>query len=404
MIVTRTERHVIKRNHPAWKIIDQKCFEAKNLYNSANYIIRQNFFSNEGWIRYRKLDKLMQQHENYKQLGSQASQNTLRLIDKNWKSFYVANKDYKKKKGDGYFGKPQIPNYKHKLKGRSILMVKNIQCRIENNQLIFSWRPLKVLSGTLTKASGKLQQVRFVPTGDSYIMEIVYLTECAETKPINNKIMGIDLGVNNFITIGNNIGAKSIIVKGGEIKSMNQWYNKERARIAKETRMIWNKRMRLLTDKHMRKVYTYMHKISKFVVQYALNNDINTIIIGLSKEWKDGINLGRVNNQNFVCIPHNVLIKQIKYKCENVGITCITNEETFTSGTSFLDNELPTEENYNIRRRIRRGLFKSNNKTLINADLNASYQIIKKVYPSAFEAIQNGGSRGCDLHPARLMF
>jgi putative transposase len=374
------------------------------LYNSANYIIRQEFFKNKKWIRCKELDKLMQNHTNYKELGSQASQNTLKLIDKNWKSFYVASDDYKRKNGKGYFGEPKIPEYKHKKKGRSILMVKNIQCRINNGKLLFSWKPLKILSGTPTKVDGKLQQVRFVPMGDSYVMEIVYLSESPEAKDFNNRIIGIDLGVNNFITIGNNAELKSVVIKGGEIKSMNQWYNKERARIASETRMIWNRRMRLLTDKHLRKTRTYMHKISKFVVNYCVDNNIDTIIIGKSKEWKDGINLGHVNNQNFVCIPYEKLIDQIRYKSEDKGIRCIVNEEDFTSGTSFLDNELPTEENYNIKRRIKRGLFKSNDGTLINADLNATYQIIKKVYPSAFVETQNGGSRGCDLHPTRLMF
>lgn len=403
-IVIRVERHLIKKSDSMWKIIDQKCFEAKNLYNSANYVIRQDFFKNKGWIRYRKLDKIMQEHENYKALGSQASQNTLRLIDKNWKSFYVAEKDYKKKNGKGYFGEPKIPSYKHKEKGRSILMVKNIQCKIKDGKLVFSWKPLKILSGTPTNVKGKLQQVRFVPAGDSYIMEIVYLSESPETKVFNNKIIGIDLGVNNFITIGNNIGLKPIVVKGGEIKSMNQWYNKERARISKDTRMIWNKRMRLLTDKHLRKTETYMHQTSKAVINYCVKNNIDTVVVGLSSGWKDGVNLGHVNNQNFVSIAHDNFINKLKYKCEDVGIKFMIVNEDFTSGTSFLDNEEATEKNYNIKRRVKRGLFRSNDGTLINADLNAAYQIIKKVYPSAFVERQNGGSRGCDLHPTRLMF
>jgi putative transposase len=405
LLVNRVEKHCIKRSDPMWVVIDQKCWEAKSLYNCANYIITTKFKENGKWIRYGKLDNLMHDTLQYKRLGSQAAQNTLTLLDRNWKSFFNGIKDWSKKDGEGYFGMPELPRFKKK-NGRSILMVKNIQCRIKERKLIFSWKPLKPFSGIPTHVTGKLQQVRFVPKGGCYYMEIVYQKNIQEPKPFNNRIAGIDLGVNNFVTMGNNIGIKPIIVKGGTIKSMNQWYNKEISRISNETKMIWNNRMRRVTDKHLKKLDTYTHLVSKRIVEYCKDNDINTLVVGLSKEWKNGVNLGHVNNQNFVYIPFEKFIGQLVYKCQNVGITCVVNEEKFTSGTSFLDNELPVEENYNIKRRIKRGLFKSNNGTLINADLNAAYQIIKKVYPSAFEVtakpIQNGGSRGCDLHPVEL--
>lgn len=402
MDVTRIEKHTIKKSNPMWKVIDEKCFYAKNIYNSANYIIRQAFFKdNSDWIRCNTIDKMLQNTENYKLLGSQASQKTLRLVDKNWKSFFKATRDYARKKGKGYFGKPKIPGYKNPAKGRSILMIKNIQCRIENGTIYFSWQPLRQFSGIKTSIKGKLQQIRFVPKGSCYIMEIVYKTEIPEPKKSNNRIIGIDLGVNNLATIGNNIGIQSIVIKGGIIKSMNQYYNKKRARISSETRMCWNNRMRRLTDKHLRKLDNYTHIVSKNIIKYCLENNIDTIIIGLTKEWKNGVNLGHVNNQNFVCIPHDKLIKQLQYKSENVGIHCIVTEENFTSGTSFLDDELPVKSSQNLKRRIKRGMFKSNNGTKINADLNASYQIIKKVFPEAFAGI---GNRGCDLHPVRLNF
>jgi putative transposase len=386
-----------------WNTIDQKCWQAKNLYNYANYIVRQEFINKNFWTRYRDLDKLLQTHETYKTLGSQASQNTLTLLDRNWKSFFVSIKDWSKKKGDGYFGKPRLPKYKDKLKGRSILIIKNIQCKIKDGKVMFSWHPLKSFSGIPTKVLGHLQQVRFVPTGNCYTMEVVYNEEIAtEEKAKNNRVASIDLGVNNFATIVNNIGLRPIFVKGGIIKSMNRYYNKERANISRETGMIWNNRMRNLTDKHNCKTDTYMHTVSKRIVQYCIKNNIDTLIIGLSKEWKNESNIGHVNNQNFISIPHEKLIKQLQYKCENIGINCIINEENFTSGTSFLDNELPTEENYNIKRRIKRGLFKSNDGRTINADVNAAYQIMRKVFPEALQSVLQR-NRGCDSHPIKLI-
>lgn len=380
-----------------WKIIDEKAFLAKNLHNEATYIMRQEFIFNKKWVRGHTLEKQLQSSENFKNLGSQAAQKTIQLVDQNFRSYFKAIKDWSKKKGKGYSGKPSLPSYKKK-DGRSIVMLKNIQCRIQNGEIYFSWKPLRHFTGIKTNASGKLMQIRFVPMGSTYVMEVVYQIEVPETKQFNDRIAGIDLGVNNLATVSNNIGIQPIIVKGGAIKSMNRYYNKERANISRETGMIWNKRMRLLTDKHIRKSTDYMHLVSKRIVEYLQKHNIDTLVIGLTKEWKDCINMGHINNQNFVSIPHDKLIKQLQYKCENVGINCIITEEEYTSGTSFLDDELPIEENYNIKRRIKRGVFRSNDGRKLNADVNASLQIIKKVFPNAFSQ----WDRGCGLQPVIL--
>jgi putative transposase len=401
MIINRIEKHIIKKSSPMWKIIDQKCLESKSLYNCANYIVRQELNKSGKWIRYSNLDNLMQKTEQYKRFGSQVSQNILTVLDRNWKSYFVSIKDWSKKKGEGYFGKPEYPKYK-KYNSRNILIIKNIQCKIKEEKLMFSWKPLKPFSGIPTHVEGKLMHVRFIPMGACYYMEIVYQIDIQEPKDFDNRIIGIDLGVNNFATIINNIGFRPIVVKGNTIKSMNQFYNKERSRLSSVSKMRWNNKMRNLTDKHMRKLDTYTHTVSKRIISYCVENDISTVVIGLTKEWKNGVNLGHINNQNFVCIPYEKFINQLIYKGENEGITCITTNEDFTSGTSFLDNELPTEENYNIKRRIKRGLFKSNNGTLINSDVNGAYQIVKKVYPTAFTEMFGRGIRGCDLHPVRL--
>jgi putative transposase len=160
----------------------------------------------------------------------------------------------------------------------------------------------------------------------------------------------------------------------------------------------YTKRMNKLTIKRNNKINDFIHKASKWVVDYALALDINTIIIGNNKNWKRESKMSKKVNQSFVGIPHQDFINKIIYKAENVGIKVIITEESYTSGTSFLDGELPIKENYNKSRRIHRGLFKSNNGTLINADLNASYQIMKKVFPKAFTE----GIEGVGLHPIRV--
>jgi putative transposase len=138
-----------------------------------------------------------------------------------------------------------------------------------------------------------------------------------------------------------------------------------------------------LTFKRFCRVKSFMHAASRKVVNYCLEHDIDTLVCGLNKEWKQEVNTGKRNNQKFCAIPYDMLIRQLEYKCQEVGIRFLTHEESYTSGTSFLDGELPTEIFYNKSRRIYRGLFQSG-KGLINADVNAGMQIIKKVSPDSF--------------------
>ena len=161
----------------------------------------------------------------------------------------------------------------------------------------------------------------------------------------------------------------------------------------------YTNRMNRTTIKRNNKVNDFIHKASKLVVDYAKGLFVNTIIIGNNKYWKNKSKLNRKMNQHFIGLPHHQLIKMIKYKAENIGINVIVTEESYTSGTSFLDNELPIKENYDKSRRIKRGLFKSNNGVLINADLNGAYQIIKKVVPNAFA----DGIEGVGLHPFKVV-
>lgn len=378
-----------------WKVIDYYCFQAKRVYNTGNYIVRQEFINNGKWIKAYDLHKIMQDYECYYNLGSQASQNTLTLLDKNWKSFFKAIKDWSRKKGVGYLGKPSLPKYKDK-NGRSILMIKNIQCRITNGEVYFSWKPLNEFSGIKTNVRGKLQQIRFVPSGSCYVMEIVYETEVLEQFSESRNVIGIDLGIDNFATISNNIGVQSIIINGKNLKSMNQYYNKSKSRLQESVR--WSNRLQNLTDKHQRKIDYFMHKASRVIINYCLEYGIDTVVIGNNEGWKQEINMGKRNNQSFYAIPYEKFISKLRYKCENYGIIFIETEESYTSGTSFLDGELPIKKNYNKKRRKKRGLFLSNEGIRINADLNGAYQIVKKVLPNAYEQWDTG----CDLHPVRL--
>ena len=395
MIVNRVERHLIKKSNPMWKTVDYYSYQAKNLYNEANYIVRQYFINNRTYHNYNKMDKMRKILPSYYLLGTQCSQCTLILLDRNWLSFFRAIKDCSKKKGIGYSGRPALPKYKKK-DGRSVLMLKNIQYHIIGGKVKFAWKPFRQFTDIKTNITGKPMQLRFVPQNSSYWMEICYQVEIPDVIDKTERIVGIDLGVNNFVTIANNSGVKPIIVNGRIIKSMNQYFNKKKSLIQSETGVVVNNRLRNLTDKHMRKIDYFMHCASKLVIDYCLKYNFDIIVIGKNDWWKDRINIGHKNNQTFESIPYEKFLTKLRYKAENAGIKVIETEESYTSGTSFLDNELPVKENYNKKRRKKRGLFKSNDGNIINADLNGAYQIIRKVFPN-FE-----WDRGCDLHPIRF--
>jgi len=400
--VNRVEQHLIKKSDGIYKIIDDLCFKSKNVYNYANYIVRQEFIKNNRWIRYNELANIIKDSEPYRDLGSNVGQQTLRLLDKNWKSYFKSIKDWNKNKNK-YLGRPKLPKYKDKEKGRNILVIDNIKCSIRDGYLRFSWKPLKPLNNKFrTNATGKLMQVRFIPKNKSYVMEIVYEIDIPEPKEESNRIIGIDIGVDNLATVANNVGLNPFIINGRPLKSINQYYNKKKAQIQSELKKKnnkdWSNKLQKLTDKRNNKISDYIHKASKHIIDWCMQNQIDTIAIGRNKNWKQESVMSKKVNQNFVEIPHGLFIEKIKYKAENKGIKVIETEESYTSSTSFLDGEEPCEENKNKKRRIHRGLFKSNKGVMINADLNGAYQIIKKVFPNAF----SDGIEGVGLHPVRV--
>ena len=402
MKVNRVEQHIIKKVHSSWQLIDNLCFKSKNLYNYANYIIRQEFINNGKWIQYNELFQLCKDSEPYKEIGSNVGQQTLKMLDKNWKSFFVAIKDWKKYP-DKYLGRPKLPKYKDKEKGRNILGIDNIKFSIKDGYLRFSWSKLKPLNNIFkTNAYGRPMQIRFIPKRSHYVLEIVYEIDVPDVNLQQNRIIGIDLGINNFATVSNNSGLQPFIINGKSVKSMNQYYNKKKAEFQSDLKLKhnkdWSNRLLRLTNKRNNKINDYLHKTSKYIIDWCITNQIDTVIIGKNNGWKQESKMSKKVNQNFVGIPYDLFIQKLQYKCENVGIKFITTEESYTSGTSFLDNELPVKENYNKKRRVYRGLFKSNAGRLINADLNGAYQIIKKVIPNAFVE----GIEGVGLHPVRV--
>lgn len=375
-----------------FEVVDRYCFYSKNVYNEANYILRQEFVKNNRILGAYDIQKLMQNMDCYKECGSQAAQKTIQMLDKAWKSFLVSIKDYSKNPIK-YLGKPKIPKYLKK-DGRQVFSLKNIQCTLKDGLFRISFKPFKGYT-VRTHAKGRLIQCRFVPKGLYYVNEIVYEIEVPDIPKNSDRIVAIDIGINNFITMVNNISENPIAVKGGIIKSINQFYNKQKANIQSELKKVndkdWSKKLQKLTNRRYEMIKYQMHCISKYVVDWCVLYGIDTLVVGHNNEWKQK----KQGMQNFTYIPYELFIKILSYKCENNGIRFIENEESYTSGTSFLDNEDPIKENYRKERRVYRGLFIADCGKKINADVNGAYQIMKKVFPKIFI----NGIEGAGLHP-----
>lgn len=385
------ERHKINPNHRFWQQIDELCFLSKNLYNYCNYQIRQSFIFEGIYVGYNQLYHLVKATPDYKVLPAKVSQQVLRLLDKNWKSFWAAQRTYKTNP-EKFKTRPKLPRYKDKVKGRNILTY-TIQA--------ISKKGLKLglvkLSGTnicLPTKVNNIQQTRIVPKSGEYVVEIVYNQEENHTVINKEKIAAIDIGINNLCALtSNKPGFIPVLVNGRPLKSLSQYYNKTTASLQSKLpkSKYASKRIQKLTRKRNNRIDSYLHRASRWIVNHLDKQGIGKLIIGHNLDWKQSVNLGSVTNQFLTAIPHSRLIEMLSYKAKLLGIEVQITEESYTSRASFLSlDPIPTygDDVKNVEfsgYRESRGMYKlKGSKTRINADVSGSYNIMRKVIPEIF--------------------
>jgi len=366
--------------------LSKLCHLAKNLYNLDNWYVRQDFFNLNNILTYYDLDFILKNKQAYQSLPSQTSQQILKYVTRNWKSYFRALVEYRKDPKK-FRKKPKIPKYKKK-NGESVVIFTNQQCKIKNGYLYFPRRTN--LNPIKTRLIERLKEVRIIPLGVKYKVELVYEKEEKDLRLDKEHMLSIDLGLNNLITAVNNNGCRPFIIKGGVVKSINQYYNKQLAYYRsienKKGNFADTKRIKKLYLKRNNKINTIFHRVSKNLINYCIEKNLGTVVIGYNKGWKQKINIGKRNNQNFVQIPLRKLIEQIEYKSKLVGIKVKRIEESYTSKCSFLDNEPIKKHEKYAGKRISRGLFKTSKGILFNADVNGAYNIMKKAFPNAISA------------------
>lgn len=433
----RTYQVWVKPGHRLFAYLEQACRNAKNLYNTTNFYIRQVFTSfgqkeslqplqqqvmstleahidamnerrseknrshpfklpskEKSFVSYNFLDalfKVMDQSD-YRALPAQSSQGIMKIAFQNWLSFFASIKNYRKHPGK-YSGKPHIPGYaRSKVKE---VVFSNQDCVIKEQKYLKLPKTKQQLNiGKLGCTGGQLKQVRVVPSHGQYVVEIVFAYPLEKKKAAKENVLAIDLGVENLATIVTTTGSKPMLVKGKMIKAINQYYNKMKAHYIGILRQgkkshegaHTSARLERLHLKRHRRIKDLFHKVSRHIVQLAVEQQIGTIVIGHNDGWKQASAIGRRNNQSFCHIPHQMLIGMIQYKAAEQGITVTLTEEAYTSKASFLDQDpLPRYDEEGIwlfsGKRIHRGLYTST-KGLIHADVNGAANILRKVFPN----------------------
>ncbi|MEH7017750.1 MULTISPECIES: RNA-guided endonuclease InsQ/TnpB family protein [Bacillus] len=448
----------IKKGHKLYSYFLKMCQNAKNLYNTTNFYIRQvytalrtnqplqplqqevlhtlqtqieimnenqlrayqkrvqkqkakpvkeqkemkcNLFTlptkEKSFLSYNFLDCLFKtmKQQDYMNLPAQMNQAVMKKLYQNWKSFFTSMKAYQKHPST-FTGRPRIPKYM-KSSMKEIVFTNQV-CKLQDKYIRFPKTNIKLNIGKLFGYIENLKEVRVSPAYGKFKVEIVTgKSEPAPEHVDNNRYMSIDLGIHNIATIVTNTGTIPVLVKGNVIKSINQYYNKQRARLlgilrhGKEPKEgpHTSNRLERLHEKRFLKIKDLFHKMSYHIVQLAIQQEISVIVIGKNIAWKQNSEMGKKQNQSFCHIPHNLLIEMITYKANRQGIMVPVVEESYTSKASFLDNDaIPTygEEDIPIfsGKRITRGLYRTKENKLLNADVNASYNILKKAVPKAF--------------------
>ena len=373
-----SEQHIYTRGTKAFSEFEVLCRNANNLYNATMYCVRQEFFAGT-IVSYGAVNKKFIQDKqiDYYSLPTKISQQIQRIVGSAWKSYFAAVKDYKKNPSK-YLGKPRIPGYREK-GGFYVVPFTRQSIAFRTRTVPNGFLRLSGTSVLIKTKQKEIQAASLVPQDRNHIkVEILYEVECPEIRR-NGRIASIDLGVNNLTTIVYP-NSRTEIINGRPLKSINQYYNKKLAEVRSKNAKLEHQTRRevSLISKRRNKINDYLHKASRYIVNQLVSNEVTELVIGYNAGWKQDTRMKKVGNQRFHYIPFYKFLSMLKYKCALAGIAVTTNEESYTSKCSFLDNEEVCKHAEYKGKRVKRGLFRASDGRLINADVNGALNILKK--------------------------
>ena len=409
----------LKLNKQQFTVIDTMSYRAKALYNSSLYEINKHFQDTKEYLNYNHTDLMMKTHQEntvYKSLPSALSQQLIKKLHKDYSSFFAL---LKKKQNKDYDKQIDTPKFKRKDSRKELIYTKSKT----SSSFIFKdgWIYITV-SEDLHKGRLKLckvpkylknkdfhneiKYIEIAPKLDYYELHIKYEVELETPNKLNSNWCSIDLGLNNLCTVTSN-AHKPYLINGRAIKSINQKYNKRiaktKSRIKKSQNIGTSKEIKRLFSKRGDKLNNEIHKITDFIVKSILEKKIDYVVIGYNKEWKQNINLGKRNNQNFVQIPFHKILNHLTYKLQLNGIEIHLQEESYTSKCSYFDNEEVKKHETYKGNRNKRGLFITSTGIRINADVNGSLNIHRKFITKAADDVPNEPvSTGLVMNPIKI--
>lgn len=397
------KQHLRKLTKDQFKELNQLCLHSNSLYNCALYTIKKYYEETNEYLTYNKLYHIMKSNIHYKKMNTRLAQQTLRLVDKDYRSFFALLN--RKVKGQ-YAGEINPPKFK-KPKTPFILIIPFNQISLKNNLLKIT-KKLRIPFNY--KIDGIIKQAIIKPKGNKYYeIYITYEENKIEQKEKNketqNNCLSIDLGLNNLATCFNNVGHNDFIINGKPLKAYNQFYNKIKAKIQSELKVKNNKfnsnKLKKININRDNFINNYFNQAVNKIIKYCLKYNINKIIIGYNETWKNEIDIGKKNNQNFVSIPHFKFKQKLRNKCLFNNIEFIQINESYTSKCSALDlEEIKKHENY-LGKRIKRGLFQGT-KYKINADVNGAINIMRKAIGDDLTFVKSNSIERCIVHPVKF--
>ena len=403
LTVKQQVKHLSK---DGYRSVRELCHAAKNLANEAIYNVRQYYFTEGVFLQYEKNYTLLKTSPNYRTLNSNMAQQILKEVDSSFKSFFGLLK--LAKQGKYAFKDCKLPHYLPK-DGYATLVIGFV--RLNGNKLILPFsnsfrKTHKTVEITIPPvlADKKIKEIRIIPKAKARFFEIQYIYEAEYTQRDLNKnnALAIDLGINNLVTAVSSMG-RSFIIDGRRLKSINQWFNKENARLQsiKDKQNFGKKttnRQKAIARDRNNKVNDYTNKTARKVIDYCISNDIGILVVGYNETFQRGSNIGKRNNQTFVNIPYGKLRDKFEYLCELNGITFIKQEESYTSQASFWDKDvIPVYNNDNPKeyqfsgKRIYRGQYRTASGDTLNADINGALNILRKSNVVSLEALYSRG-------------
>ena len=384
-------KHLTKEEY---NILRELCRTAKNLTNQAIYNVRQHYFQEKQYLRYESNYHEIKNCENYKLLNSNMAQQTLKNVDTMFKSFFALIK--LAKQGKYNFRYIKLPNYLPK-NGYANLIIGMINIKNDMTLTIPYSYTFKKKYDTKIQIKvpkmledKKIKEIQIIPKFNARFFEIQYTYEIQEEKiQLNtNNALAIDLGVNNLCTCVTNAG-KSFILDGKKLKSINQFFNKQNAKLRsikdKQNIKKQTKQQYMISRKRKNRVDDYINKTCRYIINYCLANDIGTLVIGYNQSFQCKPDMSKKNNQNFTFLPFGKIREKLEYLCKRYNINYVLQEESYTSKASFFDNDdlpvynMDNPQTYEFSgKRVKRGLYQTKDGYLFNADCNGALNILRK--------------------------